>query len=87
MSESICPHGDESCPCPDGDACHYRAYPAADGWPATEAMRCMSSACTVPAADHDLPPGWAPNAGDAPTVGGTVGASPAFGGHGVHAAL
>lgn len=30
MGESgMCPHGDPTCPCPDGDACHYEG---ADAW-------------------------------------------------------
>lgn len=33
-----CPHGDETCPCPDGDPCHYATYTSHDG--VTEAMPC-----------------------------------------------
>lgn len=47
--EPRCPHGDPACPCPDGDACHYRDYPARDGWPATKALACWSPDCTVEA--------------------------------------
>lgn len=25
---AICPHGDPTCPCPDGDACHYEGFDA-----------------------------------------------------------
>jgi hypothetical protein len=31
-----CPHGDPTCPCPDGDWCHYEDDPATG----TKAMRC-----------------------------------------------
>lgn len=33
-----CPHGDETCPCPDGDPCHYTTY--ADVAGVSEAMPC-----------------------------------------------
>lgn len=27
----MCPHGDPTCPCPDGDVCHYVADPGCPG--------------------------------------------------------
>jgi hypothetical protein len=27
---------DPTCPCQDGLACHYKDYPAEDGWPAVK---------------------------------------------------
>lgn len=47
MSAARCPHGDPACPCPDGDACHYRDYPAQGRRPASKAMPCASPDCTV----------------------------------------
>lgn len=35
-----CPHGDPTCPCRDGDACHYESYPATFAYPASEALPC-----------------------------------------------
>ena len=28
-----CPHGDPTCPCPDGDLCHHEDGPGSPGWP------------------------------------------------------
>lgn len=27
QTRPICPHGDPTCPCPDGDVCHYEDDP------------------------------------------------------------
>lgn len=42
-SAAACPHGDPSCPCPDGDVCHYKDDPKSE----TLAMACWSPDCTV----------------------------------------
>lgn len=39
--ERACPHGDPTCPCQDGDPCHYEAAGP------TEPMVCTSDDCTV----------------------------------------
>ncbi|GAC1521630.1 MAG: hypothetical protein NVS3B1_06050 [Marmoricola sp.] len=37
--ERSCPHGDVTCPCQDGDPCHYEALPDSPAWtPPSEAV-------------------------------------------------
>lgn len=38
VAADVCPHGDPTCPCPDGDPCHYVSGPGPRGW--TYAERC-----------------------------------------------
>lgn len=33
-----CPHGDASCPCQDGDACHYVDLPGSPAMPAPDTV-------------------------------------------------
>lgn len=55
MKPLPCPHGDATCPCQDGDSCHYKDTPARDGWPSTKAAMCPHCACECGhrAEDHD----------------------------------
>ncbi len=39
-----CPHGDLTCPCADGDLCHYEPYTLASGVE-TPAARCRNAYC------------------------------------------
>ena len=39
-----CPHGDPTCPCQDGDSCHYEDIP---GYPAMACAHCGTTAATV----------------------------------------
>jgi hypothetical protein len=38
MEPTPCIGGDPTCPCQDGDACHYKAYEAIPDFPATDAF-------------------------------------------------
>jgi hypothetical protein len=40
MSSTRCIGGDASCPCNDGDACHYKDTPRTKAWPIPE-HRCF----------------------------------------------
>jgi hypothetical protein len=53
MSDKRCPVGDETCPCPDGDACHYADMP---GSPAM--ARVTMNGVSVIGRTYDLPEGW-----------------------------
>lgn len=38
-----CPHGDETCPCQDGDPCHYEPQPDAPTESGKLPLRCPTS--------------------------------------------
>lgn len=33
LIRQLCPHGDPTCPCPDGLGCHYETYGDSPAWP------------------------------------------------------
>jgi hypothetical protein len=44
VSRRRCPYGDPTCPCQDGDACHYEGP---DAWPARMVSRRVPSVVSV----------------------------------------
>lgn len=52
-----CPHGDPTCPCQDGDACHYVDLPGSPAMPADQAELNRQDAATELQTLLGVPPG------------------------------